>query len=196
MPNPLTKSQINKLGNTMVYLSNNVGEFGITKALKLLFLLEENSIKEFGVPFFGFEFQVWQFGPVVAPIYTELDEGPKDLLINFIKKTPYGNEYLFEAKVEFSDNEFSENDFTILKGIVQFARHKTAIDLVEFTHGPNSLWRKTATDNNVIEQLDNKELTVTNIPIDFSPLFKNDEFLKSRYEDYLDFQKFNHYINA
>jgi uncharacterized phage-associated protein len=196
MADTLSTSQIEKLGNTMIYLSKNVGEFGITKALKILFLLEENSIKEYGVPFFGFEFKVWQFGPVVAPIYIELNDGPKDLLARFVKKVPYGDEYLFEALTDFNDDEFSENDLQILKEMVDFSRHKTASEFVAITHGPDSLWRKTAKSHNVIYDLEKKKIKTTEIPIDFSPLFENDDFIKSRYEDYLDFQKFNQYLKA
>ncbi|MEO8108784.1 MAG: hypothetical protein ABI594_02075 [Ginsengibacter sp.] len=61
MPTTLNKYQLDKLGDTLIYLSNNVGDFAKTKILKLLFLLEEKSIRDFGVPFFGFDFKVWKF---------------------------------------------------------------------------------------------------------------------------------------
>ena len=180
----------------MIYLSKNIGEFGITKALKILFLLEENSIKTYGVPFFGFEFQVWQFGPVVEPVYVELNEGPKDFLGNFVKKIPYGDEYLFEPVAEFNDDEFSNNDLSILEEMVKFSRNKTAADFVKITHGKNSLWYKTAKEHLVLMPLELHKLTKTDVPIDFSRLVVDNEYLKFRYEDHLDFLKFNQYLNA
>ncbi|MBP6431602.1 MAG: DUF4065 domain-containing protein, partial [Ferruginibacter sp.] len=63
MHNSFTTQQLNKLGNTLIYLANNVGELNKTKILKLLYLIEEKAIKKFGYPFFGFNFQLWKFGP-------------------------------------------------------------------------------------------------------------------------------------
>jgi len=190
MSTALSKSQIEKLGNTLVYLSKQVGDFGKTKALKLLFLLEENSIKKYGVPFFGFDFKVWQYGPVVETVYNELNDPNAPLLNKFIKRADY-NPDEFDAVSDFNDDEFSNNDLTILNEVVNFARHKTAYDLVQITHGKNSLWRAAAEENNVLEQFKNKTLTVTDIPIDFSKLLEKESYLFGRYEDSLEFIQFN-----
>ena len=42
------KDQIDKIGNTIIFLSKNMGDLNKTKILKLLFLLEEASIKKYG----------------------------------------------------------------------------------------------------------------------------------------------------
>ena len=133
----LNKYQIDKLGNTLIYLSKNVGDFGKTKALKLLFLLEEKSIKELGIPFFGFDFKVWQYGPVVKQVYKDLNDFNNPILRSYIKRVE-ANTDEFEAVTEFNDDEFSDNDIYLLDEIIKFARHKNARDLVDITHGEGS----------------------------------------------------------
>ncbi|MFP5040488.1 Panacea domain-containing protein [Parasediminibacterium sp. JCM 36343] len=192
--NAYIDEQIEKLGNTLVYLANNVGEFNKTKALKLLFLLEENSIEEFGVPFFGFDFKVWQFGPVVPLVYNDFNEELK-ILSKYIKVvSPSIEEY--EAIAEFDDGEFSDNDLYLLDRIKNFARHKTATDLVNHTHKKGSLWQNAVDENNLKESFENKTLKTTDISIDFFTLVKNDQYLKERYQSSLEYIQFNNYLKS
>ncbi len=195
MPAPLNKYQFDKLGNTLVFFAKNVGDFGKTKALKLLFLLEEKSIKDLGVPFFGFEFKVWQFGPVVGEVYNDLNDRDLPLLSRYIKRVE-ANTDEFEAVTEFNDDEFSENDIYLMNEIVAFARNKTATDLVNVTHGKNSLWLKAAKENDLIEGFENKTITTTDIIIDFSSLIQDDDYLKERYESSLEYFQFNNLLKA
>lgn len=193
MNNSFTSQQINKLGNTLVYLANNVGELNKTKILKLLYLIEEKSIKKFGYPFFGVNFQLWKFGPVLKDIYIDLSEESPQILAEYIKKADYDNS-LFVPITEFNDDEFSDNDMFLLDAIVNFARHKTAKDLVDFTHAENSLWKLSALKNGIYEQLEAKELNSTEYIIDFSLLFDDNTFQKERYESAVDNLEFiNHF---
>ena len=193
MHKSFTSQQINKLGNTLVYLANNVGELNKTKILKLLYLIEEKSIKKFGYPFFGVNFQLWKFGPVLKDIYIDLSEETPQILAGYITRADYDNK-LFVPIAEFSDDEFSDNDMYLLDSIVDFARHKTAGDLVDVTHTENSLWKLSALKNGVYEQLEAKELNSTEYLIDFSLLFDNNTFQKERYESAVDNLEFiNHF---
>lgn len=189
-----TKSQLEKLGNTMTILAKNVGELSMTKALKLLFLIEENSIKKYGVPFFGFIYQVWQYGPVVEPIYDELHPAQPNLLSPYIKKLDFVDEFV--AIAEFNDDEFSDNDIAVLEEIINFARHKTAGDLVKYTHGEGSMWRKSAEEHGILQAFKNGELKRTAIELDFMQIINEDALLRSRYESYLDYQQFNNFLNV
>ena len=186
--NSYTEQQIEKLGNALVYLATNVGEFNKTKALKLLFLLEEKSIKSFGVPFFGFDFKVWQFGPVVPLVYNDFQKGLK-ILGKYIKKVdPNIDEY--EAVSEFCDDEFSDNDICLLQDVVQFSKHKTAKNLVDFTHKKGSLWHYSVFENKLQERF-NTGLTTTDISINFSSLVEENQYLTDRYQSSMEYIEFN-----
>lgn len=181
----LTKEQIEKVGNTVIYLSSRVSELMRTKLLKLLFLLEEKAIKDYGKPFFGLDFKVWQFGPVVEPIYHELTEGEIKIFKDYFKKTQFDE---FEAVKEFSDDEFSDNDIALMDSMVVFARHKIAKDFVRITHAENSLWKKSAKKYGVLEDLEHERKATTDYSIDFTMLFENEpeSYLIDKYQSSLE----------
>lgn len=178
MPNT---QQIEKLGNTLVYLANGVSELNKTKILKLLFLIEETSIKKNGYPFFGFNFELWQFGPVLKEVYADLSIDSVSFLNDYIQKDKY-DPSLYVAVKEFNDDEFSDWDLEVLEYIIKFAKNKIARDLVEITHAKDSLWTKTALKYGVLEDLELKKVTTTDYLIDFGLLFEDNEDLKNRYQ--------------
>src|SRR6185312_1189235 len=177
-----TKDQINKIGNTIIYLSKKMCDLNKTKILKLLFLLEEASIKKYGYPFFGIDFQIWKLGPVVKDIYIDLTEDAPELLSDYIKRDE-NNQSVFTGKVEFNDDEFSDNDIHLLDLISDFAKDKSATTLVKYTHSPNSLWRKSAIRYGVLESLEEELLNSTEHNIDFSLIFENKPELLEQFEE-------------
>ncbi len=57
-----SQEQTSKIGNTVVYLASNVENSSKTKLLKLLYLLDEISIKTSGIPFLNLQYkdmEVW-----------------------------------------------------------------------------------------------------------------------------------------
>jgi uncharacterized phage-associated protein len=178
-----TKEQIDKIGNTIIYLSQHIVDLTKTKILKTLFLLEEASIKKTGQPFIGIDFQLWKLGPVAKDLFIDLssDESPI-LLQEFIEKAP-GDSKVFKAKTSFNNDEFSVNDIKLLDIIIEFVKDKPAAYLVKHTHGPKSLWRKSALQYGVLELLENERVNSTEFEIDFSLLFSQPSYLSERFED-------------
>lgn len=177
-----TKDQIDKIGNTIIYLSHKLSDLNKTKILKILFLLEEASVKKYGYPFFGIDFQIWKLGPVVKDIFIDLSEDAPELLSAYIKRDET-NPSVFKSIKEFSDDEFSDNDMQLLEIISNFAQDKSASALVKHTHSHNSLWRKSAIRNGVLELLEEELLNSTEFNIDFSLLFENNSKLLQQYEE-------------
>ena len=135
---------------------------------------------------------MWVRGPVLKDIFIELSEEPQELLKDYIKKADYDNT-IFEAKADFCDDEFSDNDIELLDLIAQFARHKNAKDIVEITHNDKSLWKKSAIKNGVYEDLIEEKVNSTDFLIDFSLLFEDNSFLKSKYQSAIENLEFiNH----
>jgi uncharacterized phage-associated protein len=175
-----TTQQIEKLGNALIYLSNGVSELSKTKILKLLFLIEEQSIKKHGYPFFGFNFELWQFGPVLKEVHTDLTSETLYFLSDYIKRDPY-DQSMYQAAAEFNDSEFSDWDIEILDSMILFAKNKLAKDFVAITHAEGSLWKKTAIKFGVLEDLESRRIATTDHLIDFSMLFDDNDELKERY---------------
>jgi len=188
--NILSKDQLNKIGNTIIYLANHVPDLNKTKILKLLYLVEEAAIKKSGKPFLGIDFQLWKYGPVAKDIYIDLTTQIFDdqllLLKDFIARK--GDNFV--AKKDFDDSEFSDNDILLLDKIVSFAKDKPAAYLVKHTHGPNSLWRKSAIKYGVLETLENELVNSTDLTIDFSLLFEDNPALQERYIEARENQQF------
>jgi uncharacterized phage-associated protein len=178
-----TREQIGKIGNTIIYLSQHMQDLTKTKILKVLFLLEEASIKTTGHPFIGINFQLWKLGPVAKDIFIDLssDENPQ-LLNEYIVKDAVENK-VFKAKAPFNNDEFSVNDIKLMDIIIEFVKDKPAAYLVKHTHGPNSLWRKSALRYGVLEMLENELVNSTEYEVDFSLLFPQSSYLSERFED-------------
>jgi len=190
-----TKDQIDKIGNTIIFLSKKMGDLNKTKILKLLFLLEEASIKKYGYPFFGVDFQIWKLGPVVKDIYIDLTEDSPELLSDYIKRDE-NDPSVFTGKVEFNDDEFSDNDIQILELISDFAKDKSAKDLVKHTHTRDSLWRKSAINNGVLELLEQELRNSTEFNIDFSLLFENKPDLLEQFEQVKENMEFVRHLKS
>jgi uncharacterized phage-associated protein len=178
-----TKEQIDKIGNAIIYFSKHMDDLTKTKILKILFLLEEASIKKTGHPFIGIDFQLWKLGPVAKDIFIDLssDENPT-LLNDYIQRDSTDNK-LFKAKAAFNESEFSVNDIKLMDIIIGFVKNKPASYLVKHTHGAASLWRKSALQYGVLELLENELVNSTEYEVDFSLLFPETSYLSERFED-------------
>jgi len=176
-----TKDQVDKIGNTIIYLSNELKTLSKTKILKLLFIIEESCIKKYGYPFFGIDFQIWKHGPVAKDIFIDLSEDQPEILKGYIEKDDK-DPSSFKAAKTFNDDEFSDNDINLLDNVISFAKGKTAKALVNYTHGKNSLWRKCAIKNGVLELLEEEQINSTDYGIEFELLFEENSELLERYE--------------
>ena len=184
-----SNDQIEKLGNAIIYLIDKMGSLPKTSLLKLVYIIEEKSIKERGMPFFNLDFEVWKFGPVCQNLYVEFTEEPF-LLKNFIKKRNTRNGFTFDKIAAFNDDEFSDSDIELMNVVVENFSGSNCNDLVEYTHRKNSLWYKTAKENGVLELLLNEEIPTTNLKIDFKELIKNDTSKLAFYNEHKEFLNF------
>lgn len=184
--NRLSAEQKEKLGNSIVYLSNRIPYLSKTKLLKLIYILDEQSIKKSGIPFFNFEYKTWKLGPVAEEIFVDLSS-ETFLLKDFVEKTTYEDNIFIISKADFNDDEFSENDIELMEFVVKRFGGLSANELVEYTHKPNSPWYITAKKMNVLDLLLKQEINSTDFLVDMKSLIDHDDRKKSIYSDYLDF---------
>lgn len=181
-----TKSEIDKIGNSLIYITSTLGEIPKTKALKLLYFLEEKSINDTGVPFFGLDWKVWKLGPVDQTIYHEFSNTP-DLLKNYIDITFYENNVsMIKSIGVFNDDEFSDYDLMLLEKVVKSLGSLNATELSELTHKKGGLWDKVANEKGLIEKFNNGLATTSDYHIEFIELIKSDELKKQMFENYFD----------
>ena len=96
-----------------------------TKLLKSLYLMEEYSARRFYTPFLGVPYEVWQAGPVIKDIFIDLSERPV-LLDGFIKRVVNEGKTFITVTAEFNNDEFSDNDLTVMDDILKKYGSKTA----------------------------------------------------------------------
>ncbi|MCY7291404.1 MAG: SocA family protein [Ferruginibacter sp.] len=169
-----TKNQIDKLGNALIFISQSIESASKTHLLKLIFILEETSVKRFGLPFFDLRFHVWKLGPVSPDLFVELSEQP-NWLAEFIGQERFQDYFKFVPKKIFLDDEFSDNEIKLLEEVVDRFKYCTAKELVDFTHRKNTPWYNAAVKNGVYELLENGKMNTTDIEINLADDIENDE---------------------
>lgn len=176
-------SQLEKIGYTIVYLSRKIPNLSKTKLLKLLYILDEKSISNSGIPFLNLTYKVWKFGPVSEEIYIDLSSDTEmGRLSRFISK----DRGYIVPKIEFNDDEFSQNDIKLLETIVADYREVTAKELISYTHRRGGLWYETAQDKGVLSLLENQEINNTEIVIDMGRLVEDDAVKSEIYADFIE----------
>ena len=177
--------QIDKIGNAIVYLAQKISDLSKTKLLKLIYLLDELSIREYGLPFFNLKYKVWKFGPVAEDIFVEFSS-EQTLLNKYAKREVLSPEITYiRAIADFNDDEFSDNDIHLLNYVIEKFGTKTATELIAYTHRPKSPWHNEASSNNLLEMFNKGEIGNTDYLIDMSQLVAYDNAKKEIYEDYL-----------
>jgi uncharacterized phage-associated protein len=176
-PDIYRKSDLEKLGNALIFLCRKLGEtsqLSKTHLLKLIFIIEELSVKKYGVPFFNLRFDVWKLGPVSKDLFVELSDEPT-LLADFISKEEVEKgRFVICAKREFSDAEFSDNEMKLLEQVAERFKYCTAKELINFTHRKDTPWYNTAQKHGLVEDLEAGRITTTNIEIDLSDIISEE----------------------
>ena len=162
-----------------------------TKLLKLIYLLDEYSIRSYGIPFFDLEYKLWQAGPVNTDIYSELSSDTH-LLKDFIKLNFTGTgEVYISAKKKFDNNEFSENELELLEKIAQAYKKYSAKRLVELCHRPTTLWYQVAKEKGVLDLFQSGKKNTTDYTIPLSDCIKDDKAKLSLYNEHKEFLNFS-----
>lgn len=180
----LTNSDKNKLGNTVVYIASHTNNLSKTKLLKLLYFMEEYSVRRFHTPFLGLPFEVWQAGPVVKDVFIDLSETPV-ILDGFVTKEVKGDATYIQAAKEFCDDEFSDNDLLVMQEVLKKYGDKSAKELVGLTHQKGTLWYNVASKRHLLPLFEGKMMNNSDYTIDFADELT--ETGKEFYQDQIDF---------
>jgi len=180
----LTNGQLEKVGNAMIYLSEKIQDISKTKLLKLLYLLDEFSIKKSGIPFLNLQYKVWRLGPVSESIFIELSDKPFRFNKFISVKTDNGKACIYPNTC-FCDDEFSDNDMELLEYVSTTFKNTKTKELISYTHRLHSPWRNAAEANGIYDKLETGEITNTDIIINMIELVNHDERKKNIYEQYV-----------
>ena len=189
-----------KIGQILNYLASNIEHLSMTKTLKLLYILDETSIKETGTPFTWLDYKVWEMGPVAIEIYNEIK---RDEIIYYkgkeLKSTEYVNiecvqkqdreEIYLTSKSEFDKSIFNDYELNLLfMTVFKFGNWK-APELINYLHEEDTLWHKMVKTHNLEEHFKTFG-KITNYSIEFTELIEEDQLLMMAYQSAVDYFQF------
>lgn len=178
-----------KLGNTVLYIAQHAKYPYKTEILKLLYLMEELSVRQYNTPFLGIPFSVWRLGPVSVDVFEELSDGPV-ILGDFItlQFNGQGVRVTPVAGREFNDDEFSDNDISVMEKVMKKYGDMDSEALIALTHKEGSLWYETAKEHGLLQDFEQKRANSSNIVIDMARGLCPDA--RNMYEETLEIRDF------
>jgi uncharacterized phage-associated protein len=133
-----------KLINGIIYFVKNTRYCGKTKLFKLLYYLDFIHFRETGKSITGLDYYAWDFGPVPAELYNEMNELPTDLKesITIIKNKD--KDFIeIKPKKKFDNKFFTKRELRLLDKIAYIFKDAKAEQMVESTHLLNEPWHTT-----------------------------------------------------
>lgn len=182
----LNKAQLDKVGNAIIYLSKHVPNLYQTKLLKLVYLIDELSTKETGIPLLGLQYKVWQAGPVNRDLYIDINDGSQ-IFKDYFETVPDRDGIKIVAKKDFNDDEFSDRDIQILDRIIELYGNTSGQGLVSITHRPASLWFRKAKETGLLELFDKGLTNSSEEELDLGELLNGQEDKAGVYQEHLHF---------
>lgn len=108
------------------------------------------------------------------------------LLKDFIERSLEDDVTLIKKKIDFNDDEFSDNNIDLLDFVVDKFGNNNAKQLISYTHRKNSPWYLTALENSVLTLLEHEEINNTDYLIDMGLLIKHDERKTGIFNEYVE----------
>ena len=179
-----------KISNVLNYFASQIDYLSMTKTLKLLYILDETSIKETGTPVTWLDYKVWENGPVAIDVYNEIKhqevfcyQGKELSLLHSIQlekkfNTDRNSEEVFlKPNGDFDKTIFNRYELNLLETIVFKYGNWNATELINFLHEEGSLWHKMVSEHNLIDYFQQIG-KITNHSIEFNDLLENNPILQ------------------
>lgn len=134
-----------KLLNAIIYFARNTSYCGVTKLIKLLFLLDFEHFKQTGRSVTGLQYQAWWRGPVPRPLWDEIDNPKPDFSEHVEFRTVPAGEYERDEAIplkDFDSHYFTRRELRLLEQLAAQYRYHNAGRMVDVTHRENDVWEK------------------------------------------------------
>lgn len=183
-----------KIGILLAYLCSRIPNMHLRKLLKILYLIDEESVRQRAIPVTWLDYYAWIKGPVAPEVYNIKNGAFSDYVLCERKENGkwYTNAFVQHAyQLEEEMKIFSQWEIGLIDSIIAQYKDKTAEQLTDETHTPQSLWSKVVAENHI--DFDNNP--ETDYRIDLNRLNES-EYSKATYEDAEDCMKMQAFLNA
>ncbi len=133
---------IKKIGNLLAYITTEIPNISVRKMIKLVYLIDEQSVSKRNIPVTWLTYFVWEKGPVAPCIY-EIKENDKNLFSEYVDVTRDEHDKMVITALKTKEKaslSFSENELKLIDNILLEYGNRSADALSEHTHKKNSLW--------------------------------------------------------
>lgn len=174
-----------KNGNLLRLLSESIQPLYHTKLLKLLYLIDEESIEQIGCPVTWLDYKAWRLGPVSEPVF--YDKFKTEVFGDYVRFEDDGLGKRVFSIGNFDDGEFSEFELKLINDIIEKYQFSSAEQLIEMTHKAGGLWDRTVKENNINFE---DEAPVSPFVLDFRKLVEgtDKEIVYDEVKEALDFE--------
>ena len=169
--------QVNKdkIGNLIVLLADRLKPLYHSKLIMLLYLIDEEAVKDGGIPITWLDYKAWQYGPVAPETYF-IQEEP-NIFDSYIEKSKKTDATIIKPRVSFNDREFSDYDLEIIERVI--TKFGTSKNLVKLAHKEGTLRDIAKKENHINFDASN---TTSDYSLDFTRIISDDELKLSNYK--------------
>lgn len=167
-----------KTSQLILYLAKNIDNLYITKLLKLLYIIDEKSTSETGIPVTWLDYNVWQYGPVNPELHNMLTFQKEGELFDVVNT--FNNDYgqIVKPISEFDDGEFSDYEMELIDKVIETYGRLSSNQLVNILHEEGSLWDKEVKKHNLEIPFRDEETTTSPFKINFEDLLEDSPLKK------------------
>lgn len=175
-----------KVGALVAYLSYLMPNIHLRKLLKMVYLIDEESVRRRAIPLTWLDYYAWEKGPVAPEVY-DIKTGALSDFVSCKKSEKDGKWHVSPVKtaeylIMKDMSVFSEWECSLISEMYDKYKDNDADQLTDETHQNNSLWNKVVKENG----LDFSNSPKTEYKIDLNRLNDSNENAQLSYEDALD----------
>lgn len=171
-----------KNGILLAYIANKIPNIRLRKLLKIIYLIDEHFMKMRGFPLTWFEYYAWAKGPVAPEVYAVKDRAFSEFVS--LKRDENGKCIInsvqpHEFFIYKEMNEFSQSEISAIDRLLAEYKDKSADELSDITHVPDSIWSKIVDKNHISFDLQK----TSGFPIPLTMLFEDGDYRHEVFED-------------
>lgn len=178
-----------KNGALLAYIAKNIPEINLRKLLKIVYLIDEKSMKLRGFPLTWFDYYAWAKGPVAPEVY-EIKNGAFSEYVKCYKNESGQNivDSILPHKYHVLKQMdiYSPYEMGIIDDVVFQYAEMSAEQLSDLTHKEDSLWSRVVTENKLSFGDDKK----SDVLIPLNILNEGDIDKQEIYEEALEYMQF------
>ena len=171
---------IAKIGSLLAYVSSNLPNINLRKLIKIVFLIDEKSVIDRGLPITWLDYYAWKKGPVAPCIYDVKNK--KNLFSSYVSaELDDEGRNIIHSSVDCSESalQFSNKELRVIDSVIREFGELSADDLSNFTHKRGGLW-----DNVVkMHHIDFSKEGKSDYSIDLKVLIANDKDKLAVYDE-------------